>query len=160
VGELNFKAMRVHQLLAAHSAILEELQSRKVVRSKNNPTGDYAEWLVCKKLGLTPTANSTKGYDAVDSRGRKYQIKGRRVTPTNKSTLLGVIRNYEAGNFDYLVAVVFDQDWRVSYAARVAHADLERFLTFRKHINGHTMSFPQNIFAERCFRQITNELRG
>ena len=39
-------------LLRNHSAILDELKRRKVVRTKNNPIGGYAEWLVSKKFKL------------------------------------------------------------------------------------------------------------
>ncbi|MEQ1674159.1 MAG: hypothetical protein ABL865_03865 [Candidatus Nitrotoga sp.] len=67
-------------LLITHSAVLDELRHRNVIRSKNNPTGDYAKWLVSRKLGLTLETNSAKGFDATDLQGLRYQIKGRRVT--------------------------------------------------------------------------------
>lgn len=34
------------QLLVQHAAILDELRRRGILRSRNNPTGDYGEWLV------------------------------------------------------------------------------------------------------------------
>ena len=38
--------LSVPELLAAHSSVIDELRRCGIVRSKNNPTGDYAEWLV------------------------------------------------------------------------------------------------------------------
>jgi hypothetical protein len=148
------------ELLSLHSEVLEELRVRNVVRSKNNPTGDYAEWLVSEKLGLKLVPNSSKGYDATDKRGRKYQIKGRRVTTGSNSPLLGAIRNYQQGDFDFLVAVVFEADWQVRCAAQVAHKDLEQFLTFRAHVNAHTMRFAPNLFQNRCVKNITDALHS
>ena len=77
----DFTELTIAELLATHSAVLDELRHRNVIRSKNNPTGDYAEWLVSTKLGLTLETNSVKGFDATDLHGLRYQIKGRRATP-------------------------------------------------------------------------------
>jgi hypothetical protein len=38
------------ELLSLHSEILTQLRSRGVIRTKNNPVGDYAEWLVSNAL--------------------------------------------------------------------------------------------------------------
>lgn len=38
--------------LRDYADILNSLNSAGVVRTYNNPVGDYAEWLVSKKLGL------------------------------------------------------------------------------------------------------------
>ena len=82
---IDLTGLTIDELLATHSVILDELRHRNVIRSKNNPTGDYTEWLVSTKLNLTLETNSAKGFDATDSHGLRYQIKGRRGTPENKS---------------------------------------------------------------------------
>ena len=151
---------KVRGLLALHSAVLDELQSRGAIRSRNNPTGDYAESLVADRLGLELVAKSSKGFDAVDRHGRKYQIKGRRAAADVAAPLLGTIRNYEAGDFDFLIAVVFEPDWSVRCAAKIAHADLSTFLKFRKHVNGHNMRLAPSVFSDRRVKDISNELRG
>ena len=46
------RAMSEVELLQTHSAIIGELRRRKVVKTENNPLGDYTEWLVCKRLKL------------------------------------------------------------------------------------------------------------
>lgn len=156
----SLKSYGVPALLALHSAVIEELRERKVLRSGNNPTGDYTEWLVSKKLGLSLVPNSSKGYDATDRRGKRYQIKGRRAAPGNRAPLLGTIRNYEAGDFDFLIAVVFDSDWSVRYAIKVAHLDLRDFLKFRDHVNGHNMRLSQAVFRNAKVKDVTDALRS
>ena len=152
--------LSVPELLATHSAVIEELRRRGVVRSKNNPTGDYAEWLVSSKLGLTLESNSAKGFDAVDHSGSRYQIKGRRITPDNKSAQLGVIRNLEGHDFDFLVGVVFDKDWVVLRAAIIPHRTLAGLAVFRPHVNGHVMHLRPSVFDEQDVVDVTTALRG
>lgn len=50
VGTLD--AMSPLELLRLQSEVLDELMRRDIVRSRNNPTGDYGEWIVARKLGL------------------------------------------------------------------------------------------------------------
>jgi hypothetical protein len=95
--------------LKLHSSIIDELKRRNVVRTRNNPVGDYTEWLVKRALKLQLSNNSKMGYDAKDNRKNiKYQIKGRQITSDNKSKQLSVIRKLEDKKFDFLIAVLFD----------------------------------------------------
>ncbi len=82
-------------LLRAYGDIIDELRTRGVVRTGNNPIGDYTEWLVAQRLHLTLTSNSTLGYDATDGTGIRYQIKARRA-----GTQLSAIRNAQQALFD------------------------------------------------------------
>jgi hypothetical protein len=149
----------VPALLAAHSTILAELKGRGILRSMNNPTGDYTEWLVSSRLGLRLETNSAKGFDACKPDGLRYQIKGRRCTPANPSTQLGVIRNLEDKDFDVLAAVVFDQNWTVSYAALIPHAVVEKIAQFRPHVRGHVMRLTPSIMARPDVEDISELLR-
>jgi hypothetical protein len=56
--------MTAAQLLALHAQIGEELRERGVVRSANNPTGDFAEYLFCAAFGWQQAPNSERGFDA------------------------------------------------------------------------------------------------
>ena len=103
-------------LLKLHTSVIDELKARKVVRTKNNPIGDYTEWVISHALRLELSSKSSKGYDGIDKKGIKYQIKGRQVTPENPSKQLGAIRNLKGKAFDYLIAVIFDKDFRISNA--------------------------------------------
>lgn len=139
--------LSIAELLTMHSNVLNELQKRGVLRSKNNPTGDYGEWLVSNALGLTLAGNSEKGYDAIDGLGLRYQIKCRRITPSNPSTQLSVIRNLAGAHFDYLIAVIFDEHWMVVSAVKVVHAAIAKLGTYREHVNGHVMHVRPSILA-------------
>lgn len=156
---LDFTRLTIAELLVVHGAVLDELRQRNVVRSKNNPTGDYAEWLVSTKLGLTLETNSAKGFDATDSQGLRYQVKGRRVTPENRSTQLGVIRNLDGKDFDFLVAVVFDVNWQVRYAAKIPHQTVPLLATFRPHVNGHIIHLRPAVFGNPDVEDISRILR-
>jgi hypothetical protein len=156
----DFSAFSISELLSIHSGVLEELRDRSVVRSMNNPTGDYTEWLVSSKLGLVLEGNSSKGFDATDPQGRRYQIKGRKISPDNQSTQLGVIRNLAANDFDFLVAVVFDVTWQVVRAAKITHQAVAKIATFREHVNGHIMHLRPTVFEIPGVEDISSALRS
>ena len=71
---------KVEELLRLYSGVIRELKAYKVIRT-NNVVGEYAEWLVSKRMNLTLAPPSEKGYDASsrDESGReiRYQIKSR-----------------------------------------------------------------------------------
>src|SRR4051812_6497546 len=108
---MNLKTMEIKELLKLQASITDELKDRKVVRTKNNPLGDYTEWLVGNALGLELQTNSKAGYDGIAENGIRVQIKGRRITPENKSRQLSAIRKYEEKDFDDLAAVIFDENF-------------------------------------------------
>ena len=107
------------ELLEAHGEIIDELVHRKVVRTHNNPIGDYTEWLVCNSLGLQVQGNSKSSFDAIDSQGIRYQIKGRREAKNRVQ--FSTIRNYDAHGFDFMVAVAFDPDYSIRFAVKIPH---------------------------------------
>lgn len=113
---MDLSATSVPGLLRLYTKILDELRHRGVTRSTNNPAADYTEHLVSTKLGLTLAGSSVSGFDALDANGRRYQIKGRRLTRQNKSTELSAIRNLPDHPFDFLIAVIYRQDFTVDYA--------------------------------------------
>lgn len=95
------KSKSVLQILGLYSQILEELCSRGVLRSVNNPAADYAEYLCCRALSLQRTPKSTKGYDATDANGNKYEIKARRLTSRSHPTRFSAIRELEQDNLTF-----------------------------------------------------------
>ena len=92
---MNLRELSIKELLQLQAAATNELKRRDVVRTQNNPLGDYTEWLVAQAMGLELAANSKAGYDGIDSNGTRIQIKGRRITPKNKSRQLSAIRKYD-----------------------------------------------------------------
>jgi len=110
------------ELLNLHAKALEELRARRVIRSSNNPVGDYAEYLYCRAFGWQQADNSEKDADAVSDDGTRYQIKGRRLTRHNASRQLSAIRRLPGRNFDYVAGVLFGEDFSIKRAALIPHA--------------------------------------
>ncbi|MBN3729394.1 hypothetical protein [Burkholderia sp. Tr-20390] len=145
----------ITELLSAHSALLDELRRRGITRSGNNPTGDYAEWLVATKLGLKLAGKSSKGFDATDRQSARYEIKGRRVTSMNRSTQLSPIRNLSGAHFDFLVAVVFDSTWKVMVAAKIPYTVVSRVASYKAHVNGHVIHVRPSLLSVEGVEDIT-----
>lgn len=157
---VDFSKLSIADLLATHCFVIGELQRRGVLRSGNNPTGDYAEWLVSSKLGLELAGKSCKGYDATDAQKVRYEIKARRVSRTNPSTQMSPVRNLAGAHFDFLIAVVFDSDWNVSAAAKIPHGVVPAIASFKKHVNGHVMHLGPAVFSAAGVEDITAVLRN
>ena len=58
--------LSVSELMRLFADVMEELKKKDVVRTRNNPVGDYAEWLTRQAFSLTRAPNSNKGFDGVD----------------------------------------------------------------------------------------------
>ena len=137
--EIHLQLLSTTELLQLHGKILSELKARGAVRSTNNPLGDYTEWLVSNRLGLKLLGNSNSGHDAVCENGIRYQIKGRRITVENPSTQLSTIRNLLEKDFDFLVALVFNENFQLLYAVKVPHEAVVEHARWYGHVKGHNL---------------------
>jgi hypothetical protein len=155
------KSLTTPQLLQYYSRILDELRARKIIRTSNSPIGDYAEWLVAKQLGLTLVANSTSGYDAEDlsSPKLKFQIKSRRITQHNKSRQLSAIRNLKNHDFDYLIAVLFNEQVEVVKVVKMPHEIIEKYARYSQHVNAYILTLHDNIFSDPMVEDLTQQFR-
>ncbi len=83
-----------------------QLAGMGVLRTKDGPMGDCAEWLMEHLFGLkrAPIANQ-KGWDATDEYGRRYQIKAR---PRIRHSLSW--DHNSNPDFDYLIAMVLNEE--------------------------------------------------
>jgi len=155
-----FKKHSDKELLKLYSKIMGEMRSRRLVRSSNNPLGDYAEKIISEKLGLQLIKGSNKGFDAVDPKGIRYQIKARRITAPNTSRQLGVIRNLGAKDFDYLLAAIFDAEFNLKELWRIPHGLLlkKHYATFRKHQNGHIVILSGQILKDKAVKDLTKSI--
>lgn len=148
----------VRELLALHSAAVAELRRRGICRSANNPTGDYTEYLVAQRLALTLESNSSKGFDAVDGAGLRYQIKGRRQEVGARGTQLSALRGLAGREFDFLVAVMFGADWAVRYAVKLPYEAVAEAATFKPHVNGHILHLRPGLLTAAGAEDITSQL--
>ena len=147
----------VRELLGLHVSIMEELRRRGVVRSANNPTGDLAEHLFCRAFGWTQAPNSSKGFDATDGDGTRYQIKGRRLHPKNPSRQLSAIRDLDG--FDQLAAVLFDEHYGVLRAALLPVGLVRRHTTFVGHTNSQKFLLRDEVLAAPDAVDVTDAIR-
>ena len=97
-----------------------------------------AEYLFCQALSLTPTP--TTHIDAVDRDGKRYQIKGRRVTERNPSREFGAIREMAGQHFDFLAGLLFGEMFDVRRAALIPHAVVMERATFVERSNSQLLA--------------------
>jgi hypothetical protein len=124
-------------ILRVHAEVSAELRRRGICRSNNNPVADYAERIVAVALDLELATRSTTGFDAKGVHGWRYEIKARRVVGPGRATMLSAIRGIEKRHFDFLVAVIFNEDYTVRKALRIPYAGVAQIAKFRKHVNAH-----------------------
>ncbi len=155
---MDITALTDRELLEAHCKVMEELRTRGVVRSSNNPVADYTETIVARALGAVLESNSKAGYDAVSPTGVRYQIKGRRLTSQNTNTQLSAIRNLDKAPFDALVPVVYDKDLVVQYAAIIPLDLVRRLGKFYAHTNSTIFHFRRSVLQEGGVVDITHDV--
>ena len=151
---MNLKERSIKELLQLQAAATNELKKRDVVRTQNNPLGDYTEWLVAKAMGLELAANSKAGYDGIDPTGIRIQIKGRRITQQNKSRQLSAIRKYDEKDFDALVAVIFDENFDIVDAVLVPHELVGKYASYREHVNAHILFIKEPLLSDPAVKCI------
>lgn len=146
------------ELLALHAEVSQTLRDREITRSADNPTGDVAELLFCIAFNWVQENNSKKGYDASEGNIR-YQIKGRRINPNNKSRQLSAIRDLNGKHFDFLAAVIFNQDYTVWRAAIIPHELVVEKVRHSSHTNSHLFLLKDYIWDDPRVRDVTSELQ-
>ena len=145
-------------LLNLHAQALEELRQRGLIRSSNNPVGDYAEYLFCKAFGWEQAGNSEKDADAVGRDGLRYQVKGRRLTRHNSSRQLGAIRRLPEKNFDILAGVLFREDFSILRAALVPYAVVVERTTYVAATNSWRLLLTDDIWSCDGVVNVTAEM--
>lgn len=151
--------LSVPELFGVYLGALRELRARDVLRTDNNPAGDYAEVLFCAALGWTRHPISAPKADAVDAAGVRYQVKSRRPTTGNPSRQLGDLYDLDKKPFDVLAGVLFTEDFNVSRAALVPYATV---LASSKEARPGLWRFylRDSVWALPGVRDVTAELRA
>lgn len=154
-----FNKKTTFALFESFGAILDELKRRNIVRSNNSPIADYAEVLVCRALNLIREAASTKGFDARDHQGRRYEIKGRRLTSWNKSRQLSAIRDIDGKHFEFLVVVLFAADFSVQRACLLPATLVTTSARYKEYVNAYIIHANDKLFAQDGVKDITTQVR-
>ncbi len=156
--DTELQSLSVHALLTQFVEVLDELQRRGVTRSTNNQVADYAEFLCEKGLSLTRAPKSTKGYDATDPAGNRYEVKARRVTSHNKSRQLSALRELESVHFTYLAGVLFREDFSVWKACLVPHAAVLKAAKYIEHTNSWKFELRDDVWRVTGVVDVSDKL--
>jgi hypothetical protein len=159
VGQNVIETKNTRELLGQFCAILRELRRRGVTRSTNNPVGDIAETLVVRTLKLELVRGSTAGFDAKDASGNRYEIKGRRITAENKSRQMSFIRNLDKNHFEFLVGVLFDQNFEIARGCIVPLKTVKSIAKHVSHVNGWRIELQDSVWNLAGVLDITAELK-
>ncbi len=157
-NNIDVSEISLDKLLILFGDLLDELKKRGVVKTRNNPVADYAEWVAAKAFNLKLQESSNKGFDAIDEKRIKYQIKGRRLHPSNPSRQLGVIRDLDKKGFDFLIAVLFNKDFTIHEAYKIPHELISKHSRYSKHQNGHILQLKGEILSAKGVENITEVL--
>ena len=75
--------------------------------------------------------------------------------PGKNSRELNVIRNYEEKQFDYLIAVIFGNDFEVAEAYKVPHDVIGEYFLYKEHQNGVVVTLGSNFIQDTRGEDIT-----
>lgn len=144
------------ELLAQYAAILVELKNREVVRTRNAPLGDYAEYLAQRAFGGTLLPNSEKGYDLLDSSGSRVQVKARTigegVRPSAKFSA------FRSSGFDSALFLALDLgSYQIEWARLVPRQEVEDVARYSPHINGSSLRITK---AAKMGDDVTERIRA
>ncbi|MDZ4777743.1 MAG: hypothetical protein SGJ23_13260 [Alphaproteobacteria bacterium] len=156
----DIREQSAQELLQVYGDVLAELREKGIVRTGNNPIGDFAETLFIRTFGWVSESNSAKGHDAIDDTGARYQIKTRRITNKNRSRELGVLRNLDDVPFDYLAAVLLGERFEITRAIILPISAVNERSAFRAHINGWKFHLNDSVWTHPDARDVTEQLQA
>lgn len=130
-----------------------------MIRTTNAPTGDYAEFLVARLLGVKLAPNSEKSWDVRTQDRKTMQVKSRVVANPRAAgeRQLSPFRSFE---FDEVAIVLFDDDYRVWRAVRLPAKVAEERSTYRSHVNGNILFAKDQLLDDPLANDITSELQA
>lgn len=154
---MDLQRLTPNQLLVLSSDAVQELRRRGLVRSSNNPIGDYAEYLFCKAFGWKLSGKSERHADATGDDGTRYQIKARRLGGAGDRQL-SALRSLPNGNFDSLAAVLFASNFGIARAALIPHAMVLSNATHQAHTNSWLFILRDEVWTWRGVEDVTSAL--
>lgn len=148
------------ELFVLQGQLLAELRHRGVLRTNNQPVGDYAEWLVAQALGVDRLpANSTKSYDLVSDQYGKVQVKARLVSSKATSNQQQT-SPFRSEDFDHAAFVLLsDVDYSVVKAVLMPLAAVQERWTWREHVKGWTVHMNGHTMTHDDAIDISDDLR-
>mgnify|MGYP007084712450 CR=1 FL=1 len=119
-------------------------------RRKLGITGEVGEILVCHRLGLRLMLDPRSiGYDALDSRGQRVQIKTRRSESGDLPKDAGRVSSFSQHEFDYALLGLLNHQYELDEIWRADYDDLRPIIDRQKRRNPNLSLFKQ--VAHRVF---------
>ena len=156
---IDIRTLPTREIFSVFVGVLDELRSRKIIRSTNNPLADLAEVLCEKALSLQRAPKSTKGYDATDDAHRRYEVKARRLTAHNASRQLSALRALDEQHFTFLAGVLFREDFSVMHGCLVPYKQVLKHATYREHTNAWIFHLQDSVWELPGVIDITKKLQ-
>ena len=144
-------------MLRLSARIVTELNNRSVLRSRNAPAGDLAEYLVSKALDGQLADPAVKSWD-VRAGDRKLQVKCRLIDQGHqRSETFSPFRSWE---FDACIFIVLDcHTYDVLRAVEIPMAAVKAVAQESAWVKGHRVSVRQIAGRIEGARDITDLIR-
>jgi hypothetical protein len=131
--------LTTRELLRLYADILTELVERKIVRSRNAPAGDLAEYLVCVAYDGQLAPPSEKSWDVRARDGRTLQVKTRLIAEGDRKTHF--YSPFRSWDFAACVFMILDaHSYEVVRAVEVPVDEVRTLARAAPHVNGFRIS--------------------
>ena len=74
----------------------------------------------------------------------------------NRSIQFSAIRNLGSHDFDYLIAVVFNDLYEIEHVIKVPHEVIEKYAQSRAHVNAHILILRDSVLNDPNIENITS----
>ena len=126
-----------------------------IMGGTKNIVGEFAEKLASLYYKSDQLTASHPSCDIVDRKGRRIQVKSRRLENI-RATQLNVIRSWE---FDILMVILFSEDGDILKAIEISSEDAQKYAKFNEHQNGWIITTSDNFLEGNDVKDITQKLR-
>jgi len=157
---MDLRGLTARELLVLGVDANAELRRRGIVRTENNPIGDFAEYLFCGAYAWKLVDNSKKGIDAIGPDRTRYQIKARRLAGNAGDRQLSALRGLPEKSFDKLAAVLFGARFGIARAAIIPHTIVLANATRQGHTNSWRFMLRDEVWDWRGVEDVTGVLRA
>ncbi len=156
-SDIDVTALSARGLLQLSAEVVTELKSRGVVRSRNAPAGDLAEYLVARAFDGELAAASVKSWD-VQAGDRKLQVKCRLVDPGSQH--YESFSPFRSWAFDACVFIVLDcHTYNVVRAVEIPMPAVKTIAREAHWVNGHRVSVRQIAGPIAGAQDVTDMIR-
>jgi len=130
-GDMKIKYEKeIVKICKPYAGIIKKLKKLRVIKTKK-VVSELGEYYASKVLKLNLKENPVKkGYDAIDKKGKRYQIKTR-IKDKTAYTLTGGFKNLDNKPFDYFLYVVLDTDFSLLLIYKIYPSIVKKYLNKR-----------------------------